>query len=550
MATKEKMMWLLSTLVRMIETKSFDQFDKIVDEHGLDLITSPDFLDYCRQLKNVPAVIFVASIAAHNSSAKNRPWMILQVYQSILAKKLNPDIAKLLPFHVIRRTVESIIDKKTIAIGKAGGRKLTGTGQDWFFCVELCMDHEQLSSALLLAENHLRTEVTPEFLLLCAKSIVTRVKVILEGDLAPESMQRWIRFVTALHRHTEPVLPRVAFELAQIVATFHHKNREYLECIAWCSRPAPEGCNPTMLQFRRAQAHSSMGEYRQSIDLLDQVFATMLAQTDEQIDAQFQNSDVKGAKARPKEFDGNAAALALTDLNALLQTADIVPFLVSGTLLGYQRNGGFLSHDKDIDVGIFAEQDIFSVVDLVLKSPTFRLLKGYIRLDRIYQLPVMHKATSICIDIFVYYDHDGQLITGVHGTFGYNQNFVFSKFGLQTVRFLDVDFAVPDDIPRNLRENYGDWEISDPYYVTHLQSPSTKDVGGEIHMMVSRLELLGGIVEGKPNKTRRVVQLLREYQTYDAAMNSQLIDKLEARFCPAPELMLADDFAIPPDAYA
>jgi hypothetical protein len=94
MATKERMMWLLSTLVRMIETKSFDQFDKIVDEYGLDLVTSPEFLDYCRQLKNVSAVIFVASIAAHNASAKNRPWMILQVYQSILAKKLNDDIAK------------------------------------------------------------------------------------------------------------------------------------------------------------------------------------------------------------------------------------------------------------------------------------------------------------------------------------------------------------------------------------------------------------------------------------------------------------------------
>jgi len=100
-----------------------------------------------------------------------------------------------------------------------------------------------------------------------------------------------------------------------------------------------------------------------------------------------------------------------------------------------------------------------------------------------------------------------------------------------------------------LRENYGDWEISDPYYATHLQSPSTKDVGGEIHMMVSRLELLGGIVEGKPNKTRRVVQLLREYQTYDAAMDPQLIDQLEARFCVAPALLHADDFANPLGAY-
>ena len=531
MANKDQMMWLLSSLVRMMDSKSFDQLHTIADEYGLDLIISNEFLDYCRRMKNVQAVIFVASLAVSNASAKNRPQMILKVYQSIIGKKLTPEIAHLPASHVIRTTVKSIIDREIVNIGKAGARRPIGTGQDWLFSMELCMDHDELGSALMLMEGHLRADGDHEFLLLCASAIVARAKIIMEADLSSELMTRWIRFVTALYEQMVTVdFQGIAFELSQLIASLYHKNQQYQACIDWCAKPVPPGFNNIMLLFRSAQAYCSLGEYARAISLLDEVLEIVIVQTDDQIDAQFLNADVRGVKTRPREFGGNAAASALTDLNGLMKTADIVPFLVSGTLLGFQRNGGFLAHDKDIDVGIFAEQDIFSVVDLILKSKHFRLLKGYIRLDRIYQLPVMHRPTSICIDIFVYYDDGPKFTTGVHGTFGYTQNFVFSKFGLRMVKFLDVEFAVPDDIPRNMSENYGNWEIPDPYYVTHVESPSGVNRGGDIHMMVARLELLKAIIEGKRVQTRRIAQIMRNYSASEWAVSLKLVNDIEARF--------------------
>jgi hypothetical protein len=230
------------------------------------------------------------------------------------------------------------------------------------------------------------------------------------------------------------------------------------------------------------------------------------------------------------QFNGQHAALALKNLQEVLAQGGIEPFLVSGTLLGFERNGGFLPHDKDIDVGIFAAQDIFTVVDLIAKTPHFRMNRGYLRLGETYQLPVTHKLTGMCIDIFIYYPSNGKLVTGVHGTFGYTQNFAFTPFGLKTVRFLDVEFSVPDDVQRNLAENYGNWQVSDPYYVTHLESPSTVDQGGTIHLMVARLEILRAIIEGKHRKVARIAEFLRNYQSAEWAMPLQTVDAIDARF--------------------
>ena len=189
-----------------------------------------------------------------------------------------------------------------------------------------------------------------------------------------------------------------------------------------------------------------------------------------------------------------------------------------------------MPHDKDIDVGIFANQDIFTVVELIAQSKSFRLSSGYLRLEKTYQLPVVHKLTGMCIDIFIYYPSGGKLLTGVHGSFGYNQNFAFSPFGIRKVEFLDVAFAVPDDIARNLAENYGNWQVSDPYYVTHLESPSTVDPGGPIYMLVTRLELIRAIIEGKHAKVERIAGIARTYQGAPFAMDVALLDALDARF--------------------
>ena len=62
---------------------------------------------------------------------------------------------------------------------------------------------------------------------------------------------------------------------------------------------------------------------------------------------------------------------------------------------------------------------------------------------------------------------------------------------LKEVSFLGIDFYVPDDVEKNLAENFGNWRQSDPEYISHLQSPSTVDVGGLVYQIVGRLRELG-----------------------------------------------------------
>ena len=531
MASKDSMLPVLSRLALMVDHQAYEQAEQIVNDCGLELIISEEFIDFCRWMKNPSVVIFASTLAVYNAKLVQRPQMILQVYQSIINKELTPDMERLPKNHVIRHTVACMIAKQPVVPPAIKGNGFTGTGQDWFMALEICMDHQEMDSALNLMQAELRRDKSNMFALLCAKAFVERAPIIINTQNAHTPWTGWIRLQQEIYQVlTRAGMAKIVHDLAQLIGEFHHKNRAYEDCIAWSSKPVPPGSNQVIPWFRVAQAHCHLGAHDQAAALLDKVLHKVSRQSDAEIDGEFLNSDVSGAKSAAMEFNSGDAARALKDLQDVLAPGGIVPFLVSGTLLGFQRNGGFLPHDKDIDVGIFANQDIFTVVELISQSKNFRLSTGYLRLEKTYQLPVVHKLTGMCIDIFIYYPSGGKLVTGVHGTFGYNQNFAFSPFGIKTVEFLDVDFAVPDDIARNLAENYGNWQVSDPYYVTHLESPSTVDQGGPIYMLVTRLEMIRAIIEGKHAKVERIAGILRKYQAAPFAMDAGLIEALDARF--------------------
>jgi hypothetical protein len=141
------------------------------------------------------------------------------------------------------------------------------------------------------------------------------------------------------------------------------------------------------------------------------------------------------------------------------------------------------------------------------------------------------------IDVFVYHLVNGKLRTGVQNTFGYLQHFDFTPFDLRAIEFVDVPTNAPSDIDLNLRENFGNWRVSDPHYISHLESPSTVDVGGPIYMLVTRLELLRYIIEEKPIKGARVCNILRKYIHSPLGMDAQLLQQLEDHYGFAPKTL-------------
>ena len=89
---------------------------------------------------------------------------------------------------------------------------------------------------------------------------------------------------------------------------------------------------------------------------------------------------------------------------------------------------------------------------------------------------------------------------------------------------------LPDDIERNLAENFGNWRQSDPDYISHLQSPSTVDVGGKVFQIVGRIRALEAINEGKLEKLSRVIQIMTEHQDRPGGMSAHTLELLQTAY--------------------
>ena len=98
---------------------------------------------------------------------------------------------------------------------------------------------------------------------------------------------------------------------------------------------------------------------------------------------------------------------------------------------------------------------------------------------------------------------------------------------LRGVRMAVTGIYVPDDVDRNLTENFGaGWRVSDPGYSSHLESPSTVDVGGPVYQLVGRQNCLMAIQRSKPDKLLRALDLLERVQDMPGGMKPDLMEGL------------------------
>lgn len=141
-----------------------------------------------------------------------------------------------------------------------------------------------------------------------------------------------------------------------------------------------------------------------------------------------------------------------------LEGIDTFFWLDFGTLLGIYRDGKLISHDMDVDVGVFLKDYSPKIVDAMVKE-------GFVYEKKItidegqYGLEQSFAYKGVKIDIFYYTLEDescychlfpldkqrNQLVREVYHTFT----------GFKKIEFLGKYWNIPKDTDLRLRETYG-----------------------------------------------------------------------------------------------
>jgi hypothetical protein len=187
-----------------------------------------------------------------------------------------------------------------------------------------------------------------------------------------------------------------------------------------------------------------------------------------------------------------------------VQVADLLgvrAFLISGTLLGYVRDGAVIAWDKDIDVGVFSDETDLEAMDAAFEASMFQVRRIDFTSTR---LRVQH-VDGVAIDIFPHYwDGDARLFW--HD--GAATRWWNTPFGLTRTAFLGVDSWIPDDPERYLDENYGPWRTPDPHFDARLDAPNVEVTDEEYLTTLTYFSLLDALSAGNRRKLARYRTLL------------------------------------------
>lgn len=179
-------------------------------------------------------------------------------------------------------------------------------------------------------------------------------------------------------------------------------------------------------------------------------------------------------KISKKELNSKDAINALKDIKNFFNKLNIKIFLVSGTFLGCIREGRILSHDYDIDIGIFNESINCDIAKAICKEGLFCIHE--------YNTPGIIKVkhiNGILIDIFIHYKEDDKVYH-----LGGKAKWYNTLFELKEYEFLGEKYFGAKDSNLYLTENYGeDWRIPKTSFDNVLDTPNAIIINDDLYIL-------------------------------------------------------------------
>lgn len=167
-------------------------------------------------------------------------------------------------------------------------------------------------------------------------------------------------------------------------------------------------------------------------------------------------------------FDPAGAITVLAEVSAILAAAGLAPFAAAGTLLGLERQGSLLAHDRDVDIGVLQQGPARPDIAAVIRQHPALILERRARPgERYYAL----NHRGVAVDIFVYEPAGDHLLCGFSDRHGDIQ-WRFSAFTLREAAFAGRRIPVPSPPGRYLEQAYGPaWRVPDPGFASAIGSP-------------------------------------------------------------------------------
>lgn len=164
---------------------------------------------------------------------------------------------------------------------------------------------------------------------------------------------------------------------------------------------------------------------------------------------------LRGKRPKGEKLDGGKALANLVDARAVLDNIGMRCWLTDGTLLGYYREGDFLGHDLDVDVGCFIDELNEAFLPAFINDG-WKCERIYGKWDTGLEVTLAKRGTKV--DFFFFYRDSGKWWHAAWRHVGDLRNMIryeYAPFELKTVKFKGHDFEIPSDTERYVETKYG-----------------------------------------------------------------------------------------------
>lgn len=189
----------------------------------------------------------------------------------------------------------------------------------------------------------------------------------------------------------------------------------------------------------------------------------------------------------------------LIDFDKACKESHIEYWLEFGTLLGSIREKNFISHDLDIDVGMYLK-DYSKDYEKIFNKYGFKRSRYFLVDDGKYGREETYSKNGVDLDIFYFTEKENEMfchafankeglswsetIKEIGGLIP--REFSFPKMEIAYIDFLDYKFPVPSNYHEHLETNYGNYMMKDKNY-TYTKAKNQKVLTNKIGI-VSRYE--------------------------------------------------------------